>query len=118
MKAATSSACSSAPISILRATVAIFLAVAGATSCGSGAKPSETPPLSGNTQVTVVLTSTANDRVTEFDLEFQNLLLSSRSGRTVNLLAVRQPSEFIHLNGDVDPLATTTVPQRFALAPG
>jgi len=64
----------------------------------------------------VVLTSTANDSVTEFDLEFQNLLLSGQSGRTVNLLAVGQPSEFIHLNGEIDPLVTTTVPQDVYIA--
>jgi hypothetical protein len=111
MKAAIS-ARSSARTSVLMAAIAILLAVAGATSCSSGpANLSKTPPLSGNTQVTVVLTSTANDQLLQFDLNFQALSLTSQSGKTVKLLAGQQPSEFIHLNGAIDPLVTTTVPQ-------
>jgi Domain of unknown function (DUF5666) len=67
--------------------------------------------LSGNTSVTVVLSSTANDQLAEFDLEFQSITLTSQSGKTVTLLATQQPSEFIHLNGAIDPLITVTVPQ-------
>jgi hypothetical protein len=60
----------------------------------------------------VVLTSTANDQGSEFALEFQSLTLTSQTGKTVNPpLDAQQPSEFIHLNGAIDPLITATVPQ-------
>jgi hypothetical protein len=38
--------------------------------------------------------------------------LTSQSGKTVTLLSSQQPSEFIHLNGVIDPLITATVPQE------
>ncbi len=83
-----------------------------ATGCGSGsASNTITPKLTGNTAVTVVLTSTANGQLTEFDQEIQNLTLTSQSGKTVTLLSTQQPSEFLHLNGGIDPLITTTIPQ-------
>ena len=43
------------------------------------------PKLSGNTSVTVVMTSTANDQLAEFDLGFQSITLTSQSGKTVTL---------------------------------
>jgi hypothetical protein len=110
MRAAASSVSSCAPTLALIAVV--LFSIAQTTGCGSsGATMSKTPPLAGNTQVTVVLTSTANDQLSEFDLEFQNLTLTNQSGKTVSLLAAQQPSEFIHLNGAIDPLITATIPQ-------
>jgi len=91
-----------------------ILAVAAGitTGCGSnGNSSSGMPKLSGNTSVTVVLSSTANDQLSEFDLEFQNITLTSQSGKAITLLSTQQPSEFIHLNGAIDPLITATVPQ-------
>ncbi len=91
---------------------AIILAAALTTGCGSGGSTSKTPPpLSGNTQVAVMLTSAANDQLSELDLEFQGVTLTSQSGKTVSLFSAQQPSEFIHLNGAIDPLITTTIPQ-------
>jgi len=110
MKVATS-ARYSAPTSIWMAATAILLAVAGTTSCSSGGATPKTPLLSGNTQVTVVLTGTANDQVTEFNVQFQSLTLTTQSGKTVTLLSSQQPSEFIHLNTRIEPLTTATIPQ-------
>jgi hypothetical protein len=77
-------------------------------------KPS-TPQFSGNTSVTVVLTSTANDQLSEFDIGFLGMTLTSQSGKTVSLLSTpqgtEQVEEFIHVNGAADPLITATVPQ-------
>lgn len=75
-----------------------------------------TPPLTGNTSVTVMLTSTANDQLSEFDLGFQGITLTSQSGKTVALTSTTSsgPSldaEFMHLNGTAQPLLTATVPQ-------
>lgn len=71
-----------------------------------------TPPeFSGNTSVTVLLASTGNDQVTRFAVEFQTLTLTSQSGKTVTLSSSQQPSEFMHLNGGIEPLTTLNIPQ-------
>jgi len=59
----------------------------------------------------VLLSSTANDQVTRFDVGFQTLTLTSQSGKTVTLLSSQQPAEFMHLNGAFEPLMTVSVPQ-------
>jgi hypothetical protein len=85
------------------------------TGCGSGAS-SSTPKLSGNTAVTVVLSSTANDQVSAFELQFQSLTLTGQSGKTATLLSVPASgpvvgAEFMHLNGAAEPLVTASIPQ-------
>ena len=85
------------------------------TSCGSSGSMSgaSAPKFSGNTPVTVILTSTANDQLAEFDLGFQSVTLTSQSGKTVTLLSPGSGpgAEFVHLNGTAEPLVTTSVPQ-------
>jgi len=96
-------------ISTLILTFAAF-----ATGCGSSSmSKSSAPVLSGNTLVTVVLTSTANDQIPQFDVGFQNISLTTQSGSTVSLLSSpnQAGAEFIHLNGIAEPLATNTIPQ-------
>jgi hypothetical protein len=71
---------------------------------------------SGSTAVTVVLSSTANDQLSEFDLGFTGITLTSQSGKTVTLLptfaAGSGPgTEFMHMNGMVEPLASASIPQ-------
>jgi len=92
--------------------VSLPLIVAAAlltTGCGSGGT---TPPkLSGNTSVTVLLASTGNDQVTQFAVDLQTLSLTNQSGKTVTLSSSQQPSEFMHLNGGIEPLTTVNVPQ-------
>jgi Domain of unknown function (DUF5666) len=79
---------------------------------GCGSSGSTPPPkLSGNTSVTVLLSSTANDQLSQFNLNFQSLTLTSQSGNTVNLLSAQLPAELIHLNGGIAPLTNVTVPQ-------
>jgi hypothetical protein len=87
----------------------VTIALIAMTGCGSGS--SSTPKLTGNTAVTVVLSSTANDQVTQFGMQIQKLTLTSQSGNTVTLLSTQQPSEFMHLNGGIEPLTTATIPQ-------
>jgi hypothetical protein len=91
------------------AIVALF-GVGFATACG-GASSTPTPVLSGNTQVAVALTSTANDQLSEFDLVLNTMTLTSKSGKTVSLLSTPQGFEFTHLNGQLAPGFTVTVPQ-------
>jgi len=95
----------------------VALIVAGlCAGCGSsGQSNSSTSQLTGNTSVTVLLTSTANDRLTEFSLGFTSIALTSQSGKTVSLLSEAQNSyegaELIHLNGKIEPLVTVSIPQ-------
>src|ERR1700683_1365338 len=70
--------------------------------CGSSGSAS-TPQFSGNTAVTVVLSSTANDQVSALELQFQSLTLTSPSCKTAALLSAptsgpRVGAEFMHLN--------------------
>jgi Domain of unknown function (DUF5666) len=87
----------------------IISAALWTTGCGSsGTAP---PKFSGNTSVTVLLASTANDQVTQFAVQLQTLTLTSQSGKTITLLSSQQPSEFMHLNGEIEPLTTISIPQ-------
>jgi hypothetical protein len=76
--------------------------------CGSGGTRTT---LSGNTQVTVLATSTANDQLSSFTTTLDSLTLTTQSGKTVNLIASPVSEEFIHLNGHVEPIATVSLPQ-------
>ena len=98
--------------------VAAFLITLGITTgCGSSSGGStKTPPLSGNTNVTVMVTSTANDQLAEFDVGFQSITLTSQSGKTVTLASSSTSgppldAEFMHLNGTAQPLVIATIPQ-------
>jgi hypothetical protein len=87
--------------------------VALATACGSGSMSTPSSPvLSGNTQVTLVLSGTANDQLTEFDLGIEGISLTSQSGKMVSVLSALQGTEFIHTNGGIEPPVTVNIPQE------
>jgi hypothetical protein len=88
------------------------------SACGSGGNggSAAAPPLTGTTAVTLVLGSTGNDRLAEYDVSIAGITLTSRSGKTVTLLASTQQTEFVHVNGAVQPLLTATVPQDVYVA--
>jgi hypothetical protein len=91
----------------------IFTATIVSTGCGSSSM-AKTPPLTGNTAVTVVASSTANDQLAEFDLGFQSITLTSQSGMTATLGSSSTSglsAEFMHLNGTAQPLLTATIQQ-------
>ena len=108
MKAGWSSAFS-ASFQLSLVTFTLSLVIGITTGCGSSG--STTPKLRGNTSVTVLLSSTANDQVSNFNLEIQTLTVTSQSGKTATLLSSQQPSEFMHLNGGIEPLTTVSIPQ-------
>jgi len=93
--------------------LAFTAALAGAftTGCGSASSNSGPPPLSGNTSVTVLLSSTANDQLSEFDIDFVSVTLTNKAGKTVTLPTPQLGPDFIHVNGMVEPLLTVSVPQ-------
>jgi hypothetical protein len=110
MKRTCSSAYSTASYSFLF-TLILLLAIGITSGCGSSATTPTTQQFSGNTSVTFLVSSTANDQVTEFDLALQTLTLTSQSGKSITLLSSQQPAEFMHLNGGIEPLMTVSVPQ-------
>jgi hypothetical protein len=75
--------------------------------CGGGSGST----LTGNTAVTVLASSTANDQLSQYRLTVQSLTLTSQSGTTVTLLDTPQTAEYIHLNGGVEPLTTVSIPE-------
>jgi hypothetical protein len=93
--------------SILTLAIASISGCGGSGSGGGGAGTT----LSGNTAVTVLASSTANDQLSGFNVDITGITLTSRSGKTVNLLTAPLYPEFIHLNGIVEPLATVSIPQ-------
>jgi Domain of unknown function (DUF5666) len=78
--------------------------------CAGGGSGTGTA-LSGNTSVTLLASSTANDQLSELTLNITGVTLTNQEGKTVTLLTTQQNIEFIHLNGNVEPLTTVSVPQ-------
>ena len=100
----------SASISFLL-TLALLFGMGITTDCGSGGTAPPPPRFSGNTSVTVLLSSAANDQVSEFDLTLQTLTLTDQGGKIVPVVNASSPAEFVHLNGNIEPLATISIPQ-------
>lgn len=91
------------------------LGVCGAlvAGCGGGG-PGAGPMFSGNTNVVLLGSSTANDQLQHFGVTLNSLTLTSQTGataKTVNLISSPVGDEFIHLNGLVEPLLSVAVPQ-------
>src|SRR5216683_7055689 len=98
------------------------LAAASAAGCATGGMPSggnQPPALTGNTNVALLLTSTANDKLEDFLLPIASISLTDEKGTVVTLYSnpgagtpgLNVPAEFMHLNGVAEPLVTVTVPQ-------
>ncbi|HZQ17399.1 MAG TPA: hypothetical protein VFA90_01665 [Terriglobales bacterium] len=80
------------------------------TGCSTSKPPAQTG-FGGNTTVTVLLSSTANDQFSAFGLTINSLSLTNRLGNTVSLLTNPQGAEFMHLNGLSEPLVSASIPQ-------
>jgi hypothetical protein len=90
----------------------LVAALAFTTACGSSnTSKNKGPQFSGNTAVTLVLSSTANDQLENFEMYVQSLTLTNQSGATTSLIAAPQPTEFMHLNGLIEPYGTVSIPQ-------
>jgi hypothetical protein len=61
--------------------------------------------------VVVLASSTANDQLVQFPVALKNFTLTSQSGNTVTLFSTSVSTEFIHLNGNLEPMATVSIPQ-------
>jgi len=87
----------------------ILAALIGAGIIAGCGGPSPSP--SGNTSVEVLITSTANDQLLNYGVEFDSLMLTDAAGKSVTVFATPQAVEFIHVNGSAEPLVNATVPQ-------
>jgi hypothetical protein len=93
----------------------IFLLCLGFLSgCSTGMQVQ--PP--GNTQVAMLLTSSANDQLASFYASIAKITLTSTAGTVVTLYdnpaALNNPfavTEWMHLNGSAEPLVSVSVPQ-------
>lgn len=105
--------CSTTPVS--RFSLSLFTLAASlailASGCGGSGSGGTSTPLSGNTTVVLLASSTANDQLAEFSITLTGLTLTEQSGKTVTLLSAPVSDDFMHLNGTIEPLATVTVPQ-------
>jgi hypothetical protein len=77
---------------------------------GCGGSSANTPQV-GSTVVTVLATSTANDQLSQFKMTVTSLTLADKSGKTVTVFSTPESAEFTHLNGTVEPLYATEIPQ-------
>jgi hypothetical protein len=97
--------------------LAFPLALATVFTTGCGFSPPTVSTVQGFTSVTLLLSSTTNDQLSKVFIAFSSISLTSQSGKTVNLYTATQNNgalagyEFIHLNGNVEPLVTAIVPQ-------
>jgi len=94
----------------------VAASVAVVASCGSTASSFHPvlPPPAGADRVTLLLSSTANDKLSEFELTLTSITLMNASGTAVAVYSnsnLEQFAELIHLNAGSEPLITTSVPQ-------
>ena len=90
----------------------IAATVASVAGCGGVYQSSNTVSSGGgNTSVTVLVSSRANDQLAEYFLALNQVTLTTASGSTVDLFAAPQYLEFIHMNGKPEPLPAVSIPQ-------
>ena len=103
------------PFSILLLTLAATISVSVLMGCGSGSPMQGPPPPVGNTNVVVLLTSTANDQLVSFNALIQSIALVDKAGTSVTIFTNPQSlsplGEWMHLNGASAPLPTVSVAQ-------
>ncbi len=90
-------------------TAFIFMPIALLAGC-SATQPTKLTP-SANTNVSIEAASTANDAVSIYDVAIESLSLVSQTGATVPIISTPVQAEFTHLNGPVEPIAISQVPQ-------
>ena len=92
----------------LLAFLAVFCAAVVLAGCGGSSSQTVQP---GATTVVVMASSTANDALVALPLALQSLMLKSQSGNTVTVFSTPIGAEYIHLNGNPQPLVTASIPQ-------
>ncbi len=102
------------PFFLLAAVMAASL-MSGCGNVGSSPTSPTGPELQGNTQVVILLSSTANDLWSNYNLSISNISLSNQTGNQVTLFNPSLTSgeffEFAHLNSLSEPLPSVSTPQ-------
>ncbi len=80
-----------------------------AVGCGGGSSTGTT--FSGNTTVSLLISSTANDQLQTYAVEIASLTLTEKSGTTANLVSTPILDGFLQANGKQEPLLTASIPQ-------
>lgn len=92
-----------------------LLAAIVLTGCGAMNSPlipvPHQPSGSSGSPVVLLATSTANDRLVQFQVQITGVTLTAKSGRTVSLLSNTVSPEMIHLNSVVAPLSSVALPR-------
>lgn len=99
------------PQSIAAATLLVILVTGCGSHSGRLGASSSLPTGSDSTTVVVLATSTANDRLSQFQMQFTDISLTSQAGNTVSILSSPVYPELLHLNGIVEPLASAVIPR-------
>lgn len=96
--------------------MALAAALGSLAGCGSNEtiNPAHSVPVQGeNTSVTVLLSSTANDQLANFQMSLGSLSLTDENGKTVTVfnLDPQRLAESIHSNSVLEPMAAVSIPQ-------
>ena len=101
-----------------KVSIGLLLILALLIGCGGGSQVAPPPVKAGTTNVMVVLTSTANDKLTQFKMGLTTISLNDSAGNSVSVfsqppvpIGSTQLTEFTRLNGAAQLLGTATVPQ-------
>jgi hypothetical protein len=101
-------------INLLLSILATMILGGSLVGCG-GSQISGALPPAGNTQVVVLLTSTANDQLVSFNVVLASIALVDKAGNSTTLYSNTVPfgpfGEWMHLNGVSEPLPAVSVPQ-------
>jgi hypothetical protein len=96
--------------------VALAIVAGSVAGCGSNGmmNTAASDPVPGqSTSVTVLLSSTANDQLANFQMSLANLTLTDENGKAVTVfnLNPKQLAESIHSNSVLEPMEAVSIPQ-------
>jgi hypothetical protein len=97
-------------------TVALATLAGSVSGCGTKGtiNTADSVPVQGqSTNVTVLLSSTANDQLADFQMSLGSLTLTDENGKTVTVfnLEPKQLAESIHSNSVLEPMEAVNIPQ-------
>ena len=96
--------------------VALAIVAGSVAGCGTNGvmNTADSTPVQGqSTSVTVLLSSTANDQLANFQMSLGSLTLTDESGKTVTVFTLdpKQLAESIHSNSVLEPIEAVSIPQ-------
>jgi hypothetical protein len=89
----------------------VACALAACSDGGSTAGPAAVAQPVQYTDVALLLSSSSNDRQSQYTALINSLKLVNAAGQSVTVFAAQQSAEFLHLNGNIAPLLSARIPQ-------